>query len=68
MFLAAYFTSGRILFMIFFIISFLVLAIYSYKKDMKSHKIHYKNAAKNLLIYGSITLIVFVAIRLFTGN
>ncbi len=68
MFLAAYFTSGRILFMIFFIISFLVLAIYSYKKDLKSHKTHYKNAAKNLLIYGSITLIVFIAIRLFTGN
>jgi len=68
MFLAAYFTSGRILFMIFFIISFLVLAIYSYKKDLKNHKIHYKNAAKNLLIYGSITLIIFVAIRLFTGN
>lgn len=68
MFLAAYFTLGRILFMIFFIISFLILAIYSYKKDIKSHKAHYKNAAKNLLIFGSITLIIFVAIRLFTGN
>ena len=44
MFLAAYFTSGRILFMIFFIISFLILAIYSYKKDLKSHKIHYPNS------------------------
>ena len=68
MFLAAYFTSGRIIFMIFFVISFLILAIYSYKKDLKSHKTHYKNAAKKLAIYGTITLIIFIAIRLSTGN
>jgi len=68
MFLAAYFTLIAKSKMIFFIISFLILAIYSYKKDIKSHKAHYKNAAKNLLIFGSITLIIFVAIRLFTGN
>jgi hypothetical protein len=68
MFLAAYFTTGRIIFMIFFIIAFIILAIYSYRKDLKSHKTHYKNAAKNLAIYGGIILVVFIALRLLTGH
>jgi cytochrome c biogenesis factor len=68
MFLAAYFTTGRIIFIIFFVITFISLAIYSYKKDSKNHQIHYKNAAKNLTIYGGLVLIIFVIIRLLTGH
>ena len=68
MFLAAYFTTGRIIFMIFFVIAFILLAIYSYQKDLKSHKTHYKNAAKNLAIYGGIILVIFIVIRLLTGH
>ena len=65
---ATYFTTGRILFMLFFLINFVILAIYSYRKDLKSHKAHYKSAAKKLAIYGSIILIIFISIRLFTGH
>ncbi|CAI8173539.1 MAG: Uncharacterised protein [Polaribacter sp. SA4-10] len=68
MFLAAYFTTGRIIFMIFFIVTFITLAIYSYKKDLQSHKVHYKDAAKNLIIYGSIILVIFIGLRLLTGH
>ncbi|WP_299670243.1 hypothetical protein [uncultured Polaribacter sp.] len=68
MFLSAYFTTGRIVFMIFFILAFLALMIYSYKKDIKNHERYYKNAGKKVLIYGGLTIIIFMTIRYFTGN
>ncbi|AUC83882.1 hypothetical protein CW731_00630 [Polaribacter sp. ALD11] len=68
MFLSAYFTTGRIIFMIFFILAFIALMIYSYRKDIKNHERYYKNAGKKVLIYGSLIIIVFVAIRLLAGN
>ena len=52
MFLGAYFTTGRIIFMIFFIISFIALMIYSYRKDLKNHQRYYKGAVKKVVIYG----------------
>jgi hypothetical protein len=36
------FTSGRIAFIIFFVISFFVLLMWSYRKDARVNKIHYK--------------------------
>ncbi|TXD48225.1 hypothetical protein [Polaribacter sp. IC073] len=68
MFLSAYFTTGRIIFMIFFITAFIALMIYSYRKDIKNHERYYKNAGKKVLIYGSIIIFIFVAIRLLAGN
>lgn len=68
MFLSTYFTSGRIIFMIFFITAFVALMIYSYRKDFKNHERYYKNAGKKVLIYGGLIVIVFVAIRLLAGN
>ena len=68
MFLGAYFTTGRIIFMIFFITAFIALMIYSYKKDIKNHERYYKNAGKKVLIYGGLIIAVFVAIRLLAGN
>jgi preprotein translocase subunit YajC len=68
MFLGAYFTTGRIIFMIFFITAFIALMIYSYRKDIKSHERYYKNAGKKVLIYGGLIIAVFVAIRLLAGN
>jgi preprotein translocase subunit YajC len=66
MFLSAYFTTGRIIFMIFFIVAFIALMIYSYRKDLNNHKRYYKNAGKKVLIYGGLTVIIFMAIRFFT--
>lgn len=68
MFLGAYFTTGRIIFMIFFITAFLALMIYSYRKDIKNHNHYYKGAGKKVLIYGSLIIAVFVAIRFIFGN
>ena len=68
MFLGAYFTTGRIVFMTLFIISFIALMIYSYRKDIKSHDRYYKGAGKKVLIYGSLIIAVFVAIRILWGQ
>lgn len=68
MFLSAFFTTGRIVFMIFFIIAFAALMVYSYRKDIKNHERYYKNAGKKVLIYGGLIVIIFMAIRFFTGH
>lgn len=68
MFLSAFFTPGRIVFTIFFIIAFVSLMIWSYRKDSGNHNRYYKNAGKNVLIYGSLILIVFVIVRLLAGH
>ncbi|WP_367181488.1 hypothetical protein [uncultured Polaribacter sp.] len=68
MFLAAYFTPGRIAFMIFFIVSFITLMIYSYRKDIKNHNRYYKGAGKKVVIYCILTIAIFVAIRFLFGN
>lgn len=64
----AFFTTGRIVFMVFFIIAFISLMIYSYRKDIKNHQRYYKNAGKKVLIYGGFIIILFMAIRFFTGH
>jgi len=68
MFLSAYFTTGRIVFMTFFIIAFIALMIYSYRKDIKSHDRYYKGTGKKVLIYGSLIIAIFVAIRILWGQ
>lgn len=68
MFLSAYFTTGRIVFMIFFIIAFIALMIYSYRKDLKNHQRYYKGAGMKVVIYGGLIVLVFMAIRFFTAS
>ncbi|MCF6279881.1 MAG: hypothetical protein L3J14_05980 [Flavobacteriaceae bacterium] len=53
------FTSGQKIFAVIFFISFVILMIYSYRKDLKSHKIHYKNTF--------VILIVMIAIFILFG-
>lgn len=68
MFLSAYFTTGRIIFIIFFVLAFGTLIFLSYKKDVKNHERYYKNAGKKVLIYGGLIIAIFVAIRFIFGN
>jgi hypothetical membrane protein len=68
MFLSAYFTTGRIIFMIFFILAFIALMVYSYRKDIKNHERYYKGAGLKVLVYGGLIIVVFVAIRLLAGH
>ena len=68
MFLGAYFTTGRIIFMIFFITSFIALMVYSYRKDVKNHERYYKGAVKKVVIYRGLIIAVFIAIRFLWGQ
>ncbi len=38
------FSSGQLKFAVLFAITFFVILIFSYRKDIHLHKIHYKNA------------------------
>lgn len=60
------FTTGRIIFAIFFVIAFVIFIVWSYKKDAKSHQFYYKNAAKKVALYSLAVIVLFVLIRFIT--
>ncbi len=37
------FSSGQKIFALFFIITFAIVMVWTYRKDLKLHKVHYKN-------------------------
>tara|TARA_R110001632_G_scaffold42605_7_gene107898 strand:+ start:3928 stop:4065 length:138 start_codon:yes stop_codon:yes gene_type:complete len=41
--------------------------VFSYRKDSKNHKAYYKNAAKKVAIYGTLAIVIFVALRFATA-
>jgi len=53
------FSKGQLVFGAFFIIAFLLLMIWSYRKDIKVHKKHYKNTF-------IIIIAVFLILAIFT--
>ncbi|AOW20517.1 hypothetical protein LPB138_07435 [Urechidicola croceus] len=53
------FTSGQKIFAVFFIIAFILIMVWSYRKDLKLHKIHYKNVFV-------IVLAIILVITIFT--
>ncbi len=57
------FTSGQKIFALFFIIAFAILMVWSYRKDIKLHKIHFKNSYVVIIaiiaVIGLFTLITF---------
>lgn len=55
---AKMFTTGRIIFASGFIIAFVSFMIFSYIKDAKNNRIHYKNAAT----YVAIVLLVLLGL------
>ena len=68
MFLNAFFSTGRIIFILFFVTVFTTLIVWSYRKDIKNHERYYKNAGKKVLLYGGLIIVVFIAIRILFGN
>lgn len=58
------FTGPQIIFAVFFVIVFTGIMIWSYRKDLKLHNIHYKNTASKVLIYGAIVTITFIVFRI----
>ena len=57
------FSKGQIIFGICFAVVFIGFMIYSYAKDMKLHKLHYKNGAVKAGIAIAIVLTLFFLIR-----
>lgn len=68
MFLSAFFSTGRIIFIILFVLVFGAAIIWSYRKDIKNHERYYKNAGKKVAIYGGLIIAIFIAIRFLFGN
>lgn len=68
MFLNSFFSTGRIIFIIFFVIAFASLMIYSYRKDKRNHKIYYKDAAKKVAIYGGLIIAVYIAFKVLVSR
>lgn len=58
------FSTGQIYFAIFFIVAFTIVMIWSYRKDLQLHKLHYKNTAVKVLIGGLVVSIGFILIRI----
>ncbi|CAM1351833.1 hypothetical protein [Tenacibaculum insulae] len=61
---AKMFTSGRIVFASLFVVAFIALMIYSYKKDANNNTKHYKNAATYVAI-GIVTVIALLFLSKF---
>ena len=61
------FSLGQLLFAVFFVITFTTLMIFSYRKDSKNHKIHYKGSLKIFLTFVVIIGILFL-IKFLTQN
>ncbi|GFD75604.1 MULTISPECIES: hypothetical protein [Tenacibaculum] len=55
---AKMFTTGRIIFASLFVIAFILLMYFSYKKDAKNNKKHYQNGA----LYVAIAIAVVIAL------
>ena len=53
------FSEGQLIFAAFFVIAFTILMIWSYQKDLKIHKKHYKNTF-------IIVIAIFLIIAIFT--
>lgn len=61
---AKMFTTGRIIFASLFVIVFIALMIFSYKKDAVNNKKYYKNSAIYVAI-GIITIIILLFLAKF---
>ena len=61
------FSQGQLLFAVFFVMIFITLMIFSYRKDSKNHKLHYKGSLKIFLAFVLIIGILFL-IKFFTQN
>lgn len=60
------FTTGQIIFGILFAITFIIIMIFSYKKDTKLHSKYYKGSIWVLIAFIAFLLMI-VGIKYFLG-
>ena len=58
------FSSGQLVFALFFVIAFTTILVYMYRKDAKGHKIHYAGTYK-ILIGFVLAIIALFMIKVF---
>ena len=58
------FSSGQLVFALFFVIAFTTTTVYMYRKDAKGHKIHYAGTYK-ILIGFVLAIIALFMIKVF---
>ncbi|EDP94360.1 hypothetical protein KAOT1_09936 [Kordia algicida OT-1] len=58
------FSSGQIIFAAFFVIIFVAIMIYAYRKDLQLHKRYYKGSLRILLVF-ILFIITIVVIKKF---
>ncbi|MDG1804517.1 hypothetical protein [Flavicella sp.] len=58
------FSSGQLAFAGFFVVAFLALMIWSYRKDIQRHKLHYKNVGYKVGITCVLVIFVFIVLRI----
>lgn len=59
------FSKGQLLFAVFFVIAFISIMIFSYRKDIKNHKLHYEGSLRILIVF-LITIAALFLIKYFT--
>ena len=58
------FSRGQLIFAGFFVVAFVILMIWSYRKDINLHKIHYKNGAFKVGVACVLTIFIFIVLRI----
>ncbi len=58
------FTSGQLIFAAFFVIVFVAIMIYAYRKDLQLHRRHYKGSLRILAVF-ILFIITIVVIKKF---
>ena len=62
------FTNCQLIFAGFFVVAFLILMIWSYRKDTENHKKYYKNTALKVGFWLVLAIAVWSAIRIYSKN
>lgn len=57
------FSRGQLIFAGFFVVAFIALMIWSYRKDIKSHRLHYKNAGYKVGVACVLIIFIFIVVR-----
>jgi len=62
------FTNGQLIFAGFFIVAFIALMIWSYRKDFQNHRKHYKNTALKVGLFMILAVVIWSAIRIYSKS
>ena len=62
------FTNGQLIFAGFSVIAFIILMIWSYRKDIVNHKKYYKNTALKVGFWMILAVVIFSAIRIYSKS